>query len=151
MEIVDDLFIRLKETAPECFFYPKYPYFFRFDLILEGVNYGEIEVIVKDDLDISELKGDAETLKKLDEINKKREGERWKLSPICWERINYPLKTVNTLAALLGGNDFCMYIGREEDFKPNKGFNEMLDFVRKSYFPVNAEKLYKKTGICWIM
>ena len=68
-----DPFADLKKIAPECFFEPKYPYVFKFDLILEGVNYGEIEVIVKDDLDISELKGDTETLKKLDEINKKRE------------------------------------------------------------------------------
>lgn len=127
----------LRTLYPECFFTPQYPYSFKFDLILKGENFGELEIIVKEGLMIEEIKGSEKTLKKLDEIAKKQEGNFFYLPQRKKRFISYPVKKLNELKWIL------IY----EDFEKNGDFGEIGDFLANTYAPVKTELLYQKTGI----
>lgn len=128
----------LKDIFPECFFKPQYPYNFKIDLILNGENFGSLEIVVKDGLNIAEIKGDKKTLAKLEEISKKNEGIFFNLpEPMGRRVIPYPLKKVNELRAVL----------RNEKITKNRDYEAMSKFIANTYSPINVDLLYEKTGI----
>lgn len=128
----------LKKLYPECFFTPQYPYNFKFDLNLNGENFGELEIVVKEGLNIAEIKGNKKTLAKLEEITKKNEGVFFNLpEPMGKRVIPFPLKKVNELRAVL----------RNEKITKNKDYEAMSKFIANIYSPINVDLLYEKTGI----
>lgn len=139
-----DPFADLKKIAPECFFEPKYPYVFKFDLILDGKNYGQLEITVNDFLIISNMKGAETALKKIDEIALKEKGNEWTPYPESGEcLLNYPLKTIDEIEFVLGARSDC---NRNGLFKINGDFQAMREFIGKVANPVDTASLYKKTG-----
>lgn len=127
----------LRQLYPECFFSPKYPYKFKIDLIIGNENFGELEIIVKEDLNIDEIKGDKKVLEKLDEIVQKQAGKHFYL-PACRKKvIPYPPKKLNELCGIF----------TNEEVKANKDFKKIGEFLANTYDPINAELLYEKTGI----
>lgn len=132
-----DPFADIRKLCPECIFTPKYPYVFKFDLILQGVNYGEIEVKVNLGLELSELKGDKRALAIIDKKAKEKKDDYFYQLGLPIIFMSYPLTKIDQLYRLL----------EEEGLEINKGCSEMLKLIAKTYTPINAELLYEKTGI----
>lgn len=135
----------LKKEEPAIFYQFQYPYSFKFDLILEGENYGDLEVVVKEGRDIAEIKGAKLALNKLDEINKEGSKFFWRVPPDGDRIMHYPVIYVDELASLLG--HFCTFDGENVKFEPNGDFEKMLEFIGHLYHPINTDLLYEKTGI----
>ena len=129
----------VEEICPEAVFKPKYPKIFKFNLILKSEDWGEVEVIVKKGIVISELKGAKKALKKIDELAKKLRGEMIPLPPPDYEvPFVYPLKDLMS---------FSEVFIREKDFKENGDFEKMIDFISNSYAPIDEIELLIKKGI----
>lgn len=130
----------IEDICPECVFKPKYPQLFKFELVVNSKNYGNIELEIKQGLEISSLSGDKNALNKLDEIAKKQANRAfYYIIPDNKERyISYPLKDVLELITALY---------EYEEVKQGEDLEELRNFVSNVLYPVDTELLYEKTGI----
>lgn len=114
-------------------------------MILEGKNYGDLEVVVKEGKDIAEIKGAKLALKKLDEINKEGSNGYWEIPPDGERIMHYPVIYIDELASLLG--QYCFFSGKNVKFEPNGDFNEVLEFLKHRANPIDTVALFEKTGV----
>ena len=141
LDVVIDPLASIKELCPEAFFQPQYPYIFRFNLILKGVDYGVVKIVVKEGLVISKLSGNKKALEKIEEIKKANQVRFFSVPaefpPVFIDAPVYPLSQINQLDCLL----------KEEGIKKNGDYEKMEDFISHIYSPINTKLLYEKTGI----
>lgn len=132
--------IDFAKICPEAVFIPTYPQIFKIDLILDNKNYGQIEVEIKEELNLSSVKGTDEVLKKLDEIAKKNKEKFFCNSAELYNETKpkYPLTEAMS---------FYQVLRLEESFSQKGDFLKLADFICNVLHPINTEILYQKTGI----
>lgn len=136
----------IESICPECVFKPTYPQVFKFDLILYSQNYGELEIVINKNDEISEIKGDTEAVKKFDEIAKKADKQRLDGFFPFINVVSYPPKKLLDLLSVFWKitSDFTL---EQNNALENKDYLKMCEFFYNFYKPINEKILYKKTGI----
>ena len=136
----DAPFFDFAKICPEAVFVPEYPQIFKFDLEVGDKNYGEIEIEIRDELNIYEMRGTKEALQKFEKMAREAEGKTFMFPrfPFTERFFSYPVKDAVSLSEVLM---------REEGFKQSEDFFVFADFICNVLNPLNKDILYEKTGI----